>query len=88
MSEIWKEKIAETANIDAKSGKCAGVYDKRLLDTAKQFCNNDAGISDWTRWNDGETVTDAVAYSWGCADSVEDFNMDLDEQRRAISAYY
>ncbi|MBN2444783.1 MAG: hypothetical protein JXJ04_25730, partial [Spirochaetales bacterium] len=61
---------------------------KILLDRAKQYCNNDAGISDWTRWNDGETVTDAVPYSWGCADSIADFNADLEEQRIALSAYY
>ena len=81
-------KIVETAKIGMNSGKCAGVYDKKLLDRAKEYCNNDAGISDWTRWNDGETVTDAVAYGWGCADSIEDFNLDLGEQLTALTAYY
>jgi hypothetical protein len=70
------------------SGDFAAIIDKTLLDRAKEYCNNDAGISNWTRWNDGETVRDAVAYSWGCADSVADFNADLEEQREALTAYY
>jgi hypothetical protein len=86
MNEIGNR--VEVSIIDTKPEKCTGVYDKKLIDTAKEYCNNDAGISDWTRWNDGVTVTDAVAYAWGCADSVEDFNADLEEQKNALSAYY
>jgi len=73
---------------ELNAGDFMAVYDKKLLDRAKGYCNNDAGISDWTRFTDGATITDSVAYSWGCADSVEDFNLDLEEQRVALSAYY
>jgi hypothetical protein len=69
-------------------GDFVAVYDKILLERALEYCNNDAGISDWTRWNDGATVTDAVAYGWGCADSIADFNADMEEQRAALTAYY
>jgi hypothetical protein len=72
----------------APPGDFVAVYDKILLERALEYCNNDAGIADWTRYTDGVTITDSVAYSWGCADSIEDFNLDLNYQRTAINAYY
>ena len=44
-------------------------------------------IKEWTRWNDGETVTNSVAYGWGCWDSVNQFNNELINQRTAIGNY-
>ncbi|MDR2784658.1 MAG: hypothetical protein LBB83_01965 [Treponema sp.] len=42
-------------------------------------------IAPWTRWNDNVTVIGAVAYGWGCWDSVPAFNEELDEQRALIA---
>jgi hypothetical protein len=42
-------------------------------------------IAPWTRWNDNATVLGAVAYGWGCWDSVPDFNEELNEQRDLIA---
>jgi hypothetical protein len=42
-------------------------------------------VAPWTRWNDGATVLGAVAYGWGCWDSVSDFNKELNEQRDLIA---
>jgi hypothetical protein len=42
-------------------------------------------IAPWTRWNDNATVFGAVAYGWGCWDSVPGFNEELNEQRELIA---
>jgi hypothetical protein len=42
-------------------------------------------IAPWTRWNDNATVLGAVAYGWGCWDSVPAFNEELNEQRELIA---
>jgi hypothetical protein len=42
-------------------------------------------IAPWTRWNDNATVLGAVAYGWGCWDSVPAFNEELNEQRDLIA---
>jgi hypothetical protein len=42
-------------------------------------------IAPWTRWNDNATVLGAVAYGWGCWDSVPAFNGELNEQRELIA---
>ncbi|BDC92598.1 hypothetical protein [Treponema bryantii] len=44
-------------------------------------------INSWTRWNDGEEVTNSVAYGWGCWDSVKQFNDELNNQSTAIENY-
>lgn len=71
--------------------KTIAVYDKLLVDEAKRYCNNKEEIFAWTAWHPfapEEIVEGAVAYSKGCADSIEHFNMDLECQRNTISFYY
>jgi hypothetical protein len=43
-------------------------------------------IRPWTKWDDNASVYGAVAYSNGCADWVEHFNADMDDQLTAIRA--
>ena len=61
---------------EARAGDFVAVYDKIMHERAKEFCNNFA-IADWTNFDTDEVVSNAVAYSHGCADAVEHFNADL-----------
>ena len=45
-------------------------------------------IDDWTNYDSNDTVTDAVAYTWGGADTIDTFNTKLQAQRSTITAYY
>lgn len=69
-------------------GDFMAVYDKSLLEMAKLYCDENSGILPWTNFFNDEEVSDAVAYSLGCADSIEHFNADLLEQRDAIQSWY
>lgn len=46
-------------------------------------------ICEWTRFNgkEGEREANSVAYSWGCWDSVFNFNFELQGQRKAIEKW-
>ena len=81
----WEEKLTP-----AKAGEedFIAVMDKRLLDEAREYCNNAAGINDWTKFNDDTMVTDAVAYTWGGTDDVAAFNSKLRDQQSATTAYF
>ena len=57
------------------------------LVTGTKKAGGQCEINDWTRWNDGATVINSVAYGWGCWDSVKQFNDELNEQRTAIEQY-
>ncbi|MBR3645426.1 MAG: hypothetical protein IKN54_03325, partial [Lachnospiraceae bacterium] len=62
-----------------------GVNDWLVSNTSQP--GGQCEIKEWTRWNDGETVTNSVAYGWGCWDSVEQFNTELNDQKTAILQY-
>jgi hypothetical protein len=44
-------------------------------------------IRPWTKFDNGATITNAVAYGWGGTDSVNGFNSKLSGQTTAISQY-
>lgn len=64
-----------------------GVYDKRLLDVAQTYCNNEE-IEDWTGRQcevDDPPITDAVAYSFGAKDALEHFNADMQDWQTVMN---
>ncbi len=57
------------------------------LVTGTEIAGGQCEINDWTRWNNGATETNSVAYGWGCWDEVKDFNNELENQSKAIGKY-
>jgi hypothetical protein len=76
MSKILVEKIAETAQIEVKSEKCAGVYDFKLLWRAQLYIDErkNAGDGTWVNgteeasqlldWNNANRWTYAQGNEW------------------------
>ena len=52
------------------------VYDRQMLDVLTNYCDN-SEIEDWIGPDQLFPTTDAVAYSYGCKDTVEHFNDEI-----------
>ena len=75
-----------TSWIDCDVRYYLAVYDKRALDIARTYCNNES-IADWTGRESNATVSDAVAYSFGCKDALVHFNRDMTDWMNVMSAF-